>query len=102
MCGGINLENIDQPADVWKPRARVFRVEDGKGVRRILPDEVCLRRCRFVGAVAGLECFFFFFLKCVLAELYPWQRDVGGSEALPVLFVLASAPNKGSACLSRA
>lgn len=58
MCGGINLENIDQPADVWKPRARVFRVEDGKGVRRILPDEVCLLQmqlCR--GAGVGFEFF---------------------------------------------
>eukprot|EP00752_Nemacystus_decipiens_P012990 g11494.t1 len=39
VCGGINLENIDEPADVWKPRARVYRAEKGKGVRRILPDE---------------------------------------------------------------
>ncbi|CBJ26783.1 regucalcin [Ectocarpus siliculosus] len=39
LCGGINLENIDQPPDLWKPRAGVFRLEEGKGVRRILPDE---------------------------------------------------------------
>ncbi|CAN0443224.1 unnamed protein product [Pylaiella littoralis] len=39
LCGGINLENIDQPMDVWKPKARVFRVEQGKGVQRILPNE---------------------------------------------------------------
>ncbi|CAM9547536.1 unnamed protein product [Scytosiphon promiscuus] len=39
ICGGINLENIDEPPDVWTPRAGVFRVEEGKGVRRILPDE---------------------------------------------------------------
>lgn len=40
LCGGINLENVDAPADVWKPLASVFRVEQGKGVRRILADEV--------------------------------------------------------------
>ncbi|CAM9519172.1 unnamed protein product [Hapterophycus canaliculatus] len=39
VCGGINLENIDEPPDVWKPRAGVFRVEEVEGVRRILPDE---------------------------------------------------------------
>lgn len=40
VCGGINLENIDEPPDVWKPRARVYRTEREKGVRLILPDEV--------------------------------------------------------------
>eukprot|EP00903_Cladosiphon_okamuranus_P015179 g14033.t1 len=39
VCGGVNLDNIDEPPDVWKPRARIYRVEKGKGVRRILPDE---------------------------------------------------------------
>eukprot|EP00904_Undaria_pinnatifida_P006556 jgi/Undpi1/302/HiC_scaffold_1.g00298.m1 len=39
ICGGLNQEHIDAPVDVWKPRAGVFRLENGKGVRRILPDE---------------------------------------------------------------
>ena len=53
VCGGINLENIDEPADVWKPRARVYRVEKGKGVRRILPDEVRVIACAQPTAKGG-------------------------------------------------
>lgn len=53
VCGGINLENIDEPADVWKPRARVYRVEKGKGVRRILPDEVRVIACAQPTAKSG-------------------------------------------------
>lgn len=45
VCGGINLENVDAPADVWKPLAHVFRVEPSTGVKRVLPDEVCLLSC---------------------------------------------------------
>lgn len=39
VCGGVNLENILEPKEVWKPLTRVFRMEKGKGVRRIMPDE---------------------------------------------------------------
>ncbi|CAM9297557.1 unnamed protein product [Phaeothamnion confervicola] len=40
LCGGINLENVDEPVDVWLPRCGAYRVDrDGKA-RAILPEHV--------------------------------------------------------------
>jgi len=92
VCGGINLENIDQPADVWKPRARVFRVEDGKGVRRILPDEVCLRTCAFslvqgAGLAVGGRSSILSASACCSNDL---QSDAGGGESLTIFLCFRS------------
>eukprot|EP00904_Undaria_pinnatifida_P006633 jgi/Undpi1/309/HiC_scaffold_1.g00305.m1 len=39
VCGGFNMADLDEPIETWRPRARVYRIENGKGVQRFLPDE---------------------------------------------------------------
>lgn len=50
----MNLENVDEPPDVWQARAGVYRAERGRGVRRIIPDEV-----RVLTVLAPCRCYLF-------------------------------------------